>query len=439
MRLMRFVAYLLIVGVLVAGGAFAWASRHAELPPVAAPDPSGFDSALIERGGELVAIGHCRHCHTRPGGAPFAGGLEIETPFGVLYSTNITPHPDAGIGRWSEEALRRAMHEGLDREGRHLYPAFPYDRLTRVRDEDVAAIYAYIMATVTPSDEVAPPHELPFPFNIRQTLEGWKLLHLDRTPWAPDPDKDDEWNYGAYLVEGLAHCGTCHSPRNALGGERTGAAAYSGGFSGEWYAPPLNTDVQAPAPWTLFSLVDYMLDGWQEHHGIAAGPMMHVVNGLHDYSEDNAFAIAAYVIDLMGGELPEAEHDAQLQAALDYANRLEWGAADAPPLPENPLLRRGAEVFEAQCARCHEASRATVPLGLSSALNMPTASNTLLVVIEGIPSPTGARGRSMDARDREIADDGDMVALLAFLRDRFTERPPWEDLEDLVRRIRHDG
>lgn len=439
MRFLRYVLYLAIAGVAVAAAAFAWASRHAEIAAITPPEPASFDRALVERGRELNAIGHCSHCHTNPGGTPYAGGLEIKTPFGTLYSTNITPHPEAGIGRWSEEAFRRAMQEGLDRHGRHLYPAFPYDRFTKIRDEDISALYAYIMASVAPSDNVPPSHKLPFPFNVRQLLEGWKFLYLDNRRFEPDPTRDEEWNLGAYLVEGLAHCGTCHSPRDMFGGERTGSEAYGGGFSGDWYAPPINTEVLAPIPWTLFSLVDYMLDGWEEDHGVAAGPMQVVVNGLFDLSEDYAFAISAYVMELMGGELPDEEFEAIRQAAVEFADRVEWGSPDAPALPTDPVLRRGAEVFEAQCVRCHEAARATVPLGLSTALNMPTASNTLLVVTQGIRAPYGASGKSMDARDAEIPVDSDMVALLAFLRDRFTEREPWDDLEGLVRRIRRGG
>lgn len=443
MRVVRAVGWTVAAGaalvLIVGGGAYGWASRHAAIAPVDRPDPDSFDPALVEHGRELAAIANCGVCHTTSGNAPYSGGYELDTPFGTIYSTNITPDPEHGIGAWSEEAFIRAMHQGIDREGRHLYPAFPYDRFSKVDEEDIRAIYAYIMADVQPSDHVPPPHTLPFPYNIRQALEGWKFLYLDDARWEPDPDRDEEWNLGAYLVEGLAHCGTCHSPRDAFGGEMTGENAYGGGFSGEWHAPALNRNNPAPVPWSTFSMVDYLLDGWHEHHGIAAGPMQPVVNNLHALNEDYAFAIAAYVMDLMGGELSREEHDAISEEVIARAEALEWGHPDAPPVPQDPVLQRGAEVFEAQCVRCHEASRATVPLAQSTAVHMPTPANVLLVTIQGIRPPLGALGKDMESRDLQIPDDGDMAALIAFVRDRFSDKPQWEDIDEVVHRIRREN
>ena len=183
-------------------------------------------------GARLAAIGNCNVCHTAPGGAPFAGGLALPTPFGTIQSTNITPDPATGIGRWSETAFVRAMREGVDREGRHLYPAFPYDHFTRVTDQDNRALYAYLM-TRRPIQASPPPNDLRFPFDQRILLAGWKMLYLRQGPLAIETDRSPEWNRGRYLVEGLGHCGACHTPRDGLGAEqRGGLCGHRGGELG---------------------------------------------------------------------------------------------------------------------------------------------------------------------------------------------------------------
>ncbi len=203
-----------------------------------------------EAGAELAAVGNCVVCHTAPGGRPFAGGLALPTPFGTIYSTNITPDPETGIGRWSEAAFQRSMREGVDRQGRHLYPAFPYDHYTRVSDEDNRALYAYLM-TREPVSAEPPANELPFPLNVRMVLAGWKLLFLREGAYEPDPAQSAEWNRGAYLAEGLGHCGACHSPRNAFGAVKTGEDHLAGGESEGWTAYALNHASPAPIPWDV--------------------------------------------------------------------------------------------------------------------------------------------------------------------------------------------
>ncbi|MGC5198785.1 hypothetical protein, partial [Aphanothece microscopica] len=160
------------------------------------PDPAGFDRDLVEQGELLAGLGNCGVCPTRTGGEDYAGGLGLPTPFGMIYTTNITPDPETGIGTWSEAAFIRAMRDGVDRQGRHLYPAFPYDYFARVSDDDLRAIYAYLM-TRDPVVASPTPNELGFPFDQRILLAGWKALFHDSTPFAPDPSQDDEWNRGA--------------------------------------------------------------------------------------------------------------------------------------------------------------------------------------------------------------------------------------------------
>ena len=293
MRISRIVLWTALGLVVAAAAGFAVLAYQPEMAAVARPDPGSFDKALVERGRVLANYGDCTACHTRPDGPPFAGNFPIKTPFGTIYTSNITPDTETGIGTWSKEAFRRSMKDGVNRKGHHLYPAFPYDQFTKVRDADIDAIYAYLMAAVAPVRETTRDNDFGFPFNIRATLAVWKALFLDKTPFQPDPSKDAAWNEGAYLVEGLGHCAACHSPRNFMGARTT--PAYGGGSAEGWYAPPLNKDNLSQQPWTKLELVTYLMDGWQPKHGMAAGPMTPVVDALHKQNEIDVFAIAAYV------------------------------------------------------------------------------------------------------------------------------------------------
>src|SRR6202165_1063298 len=200
----------LLIGGVVAAFAIVWRPAIAAIDP---PTPQSFDRDLVRRGRDLAAIGNCSDCHTRRGGRDFAGGLPVPTPFGTIYSTNITPDAETGIGRWSEAAFRRAMRSGVDRDGQHLYPTFPYDHFTNVTDEDDRALYAYLM-TRPAVHAPARANELSFPLQQRFVVAGWEFLFLRHGTYQVDPAQSAVWNRGAYLVEGLAHCGACHTPRN---------------------------------------------------------------------------------------------------------------------------------------------------------------------------------------------------------------------------------
>jgi mono/diheme cytochrome c family protein len=402
--------------VVAAAAGFAVLAYQPEMAAVAPPDPGSFDKALVERGRVLANYGDCTACHTRPDGPPFAGNFPLKTPFGTIYTSNITPDPETGIGTWSKEAFRRSMKDGVNRKGHHLYPAFPYDQFTKVKDADIDAIYAYLMAAVAPVRETTRENDFGFPFNIRATLGVWKALFLDKAPFQPDPSKDAAWNEGGYLVEGLGHCAACHSPRNFLGARTT--PAYGGGSAEGWYAPPLNKDNLSQQPWTRLELVTYLMDGWQAKHGMAAGPMTPVVDALHKQTEIDVFAIAAYVETLRAGEKP-IDQAAVRNAAL----RLEWGNPHAPPVPEE--FRAGAKVFEARCAQCHRSNGATVPLALQTSIHAPVSDSVVQVIRDGIRPPTGALGRSMPALGAQMTD-AEITALVKFLRGRFSARAPWK-------------
>jgi mono/diheme cytochrome c family protein len=406
-----------VLGLVVAAAAgFAVLAYQPEMAAVARPDPGSFDKALVERGRVLANYGDCTACHTRPDGPPFAGNFPLRTPFGTIYTSNITPDTETGIGTWSKEAFRRSMKDGVNRKGHHLYPAFPYDQFTKVKDADIDAIYAYLMAAVAPVRETTRDNDLRFPFNIRAALAIWKALFLDKTPFQPDASKDAAWNEGGYLVEGLGHCAACHSPRNVMGARTT--PAYGGGSAEGWYAPPLNKDNLSQQPWTRLELVTYLMDGWQPKHGMAAGPMTPVVDALHKQNEIDVFAIAAYVETLRAGEKP-IDQAAVRTAAL----RLEWGNPHAPPVPEE--FRAGAKVFEARCAQCHRSNGATVPLALQTSIHAPVSDSVVQVIRDGIRPPTGALGRSMPAFGSQLSD-ADINALVKFLRARFSTQPAWK-------------
>jgi mono/diheme cytochrome c family protein len=405
-------------GLLLAGAAgFAVLAYQPEMAAVARPDPAAFDKALVERGRVLANYGDCTACHTRPDGAPFAGNFALKTPFGTIYTSNITPDPETGIGTWSKEAFRRSLKDGVDRRGHHLYPAFPFDQFTKVKDADIDAIYAYLMAAVAPVRETTRENDFGFPFNIRATLAVWKALFLDKTPIASDPSKSAEWNEGAYLVEGLGHCAACHSPRNFMGARTT--PAYGGGSAEGWFAPPLDKDNLSQQPWSKNEFVVYLMDGWHANHGIAGGAMTPVVNALHKQNEIDVFAIAAYVGTLRAGEKPTDQ--AAVRAA---ALKLEWGHPDAPAVPQE--FSAGAKVFAARCAQCHHNNGATVPLALQTSIQAPVADSVLQVIANGITPPTGALGRSMPAFGPQMSQ-AEVVALVRFLRARFGRGEAWKE------------
>src|SRR5215510_228746 len=297
MRLKR--ALLGLLGAILVGAAgFVALAWRPEIPAVEPPNKGDFDPALITQGAELTMLGNCNVCHTKADGRAYAGGRGLQTPFGTIYATNITPDPDTGIGRWSEAAFLRAMREGVRRDGAHLYPAFPYDHFTRVSGADLQAIYAFLM-TREPVRADTPANVLPFPLSMRSLIAGWKLMFLKVGELGPDPVLSSELNRGAYLVEGLAHCGACHTPRNGLGAERNGA--YLGGGETEgWYVPALNASTTAPVAWTADQLFTYLRTGFVPAHGVAAGPMQPVANNLGTVAEQDVKAIAAYIGAMLG-------------------------------------------------------------------------------------------------------------------------------------------
>jgi mono/diheme cytochrome c family protein len=423
----------LVAGILIAaaalGFAVAWRPAISAIEP---PTPQSFDPVLVKRGRDLAAIGNCNDCHTVRGGKSFAGGLPVPTPFGTIFSSNITPDAETGIGRWPEAAFRRAMRSGVNRDGQHLYPTFPYDHFTNVTDADDQALYAYLM-TRPPVHAPARDNQLSFPLNQRFVVAGWKLLFLHRGAYQPDNTKSAEWNRGAYVVEGLAHCGACHTPRNALGAERA-TAQFAGGDVDNWQAYAINSQSPAPVPWDTEALFSYLSRGWHPDHGVARGPMAEVVSNLSSVPESDVHAIATYMAGVSGTPTPERKSrgDEVLAQAREQGKQPEL---KSPAAVSTAVNEAGASIYAAACATCHETGRPLpyggVNLGLSTAISGPDARNAANIVLSGVRPVEGERSPIMPGFAASM-DDGQIAALLTYLRARFSNQPAWTGVEKTV-------
>ena len=265
-------------GALLVGAVGTIASLVGWRPVIAPVNLSApvYSTETIERGRMLAAAGDCFVCHTAPGGTRGTGGRAMETPFGTVFTTNLTPDPETGLGNWSFSAFQRAMREGISRDGKHLYPAFHYTAFAKTSDDDLQALYAYLMSQPAVHAET-PKAEMRFPFNLRPLMAGWNAINLDAQPYKTDTTQTPEWNRGAYLVQGLGHCGACHTPRDATGAEKTGQAFLSGAMIDGWEAPALTTLSKSAVPWDAEAFYAYLRHGHSPRHGSAGGPMSEVV------------------------------------------------------------------------------------------------------------------------------------------------------------------
>jgi nicotinate dehydrogenase subunit B len=408
----------------IAALALPWRS----IAPIARPDPSTWSAAAIAKGQQLAALGDCAVCHTQINGAVNAGGRAIETPFGVIYATNITPDPETGIGAWSYPAFERAMREGIHRDGRHLYPAFPYNHFAKTSDADLQALYAFLMAQAAVRS-VSPESRLAFPFNIRPLMAGWNALFHNSATFAPDVTKSDVWNRGGYLVEGLGHCGACHSPRNALGAERANAYL-AGGFAEGWEAPPLTSLSHAPIPWSEDELFAYLRTGESRFHGTASGPMAPVVKELTALPDEDIRAMVVYLasfnasaVDRPGQELLAAELEASTGTRVVSASMA------------------GARLYEGACAVCHQVGGAPLfgsrpSLALNSNLHGAVPDNLIQVILHGIATPVSSDLGYMPGF-KDSFDNRQVAELVSYLRRQFApDKPPWTGVDAAIARAR---
>jgi mono/diheme cytochrome c family protein len=440
----RILLVLIVIAVVAFGGFYWWQSRP-ELPALAqTPAADSFPREQIQRGARLAALGDCTTCHTAPGGKAFAGGLPVATPFGTLYATNITPDRETGIGSWSEDAFRRALREGVGRKGTHFYPAFPYDHFTKTSDEDIAAVYAFLM-TRQPVRQENKHADLVFPLNWRIFAAGWKMLFLKDGPYQPDSSQSAEWNRGAYLTASLGHCGACHTPRNALGAEEA-KKHLGGGVAEGWTAPALNANSPAPVPWTQDQLYAYLRDGFANQHGVAAGPMQPVIYNLQRMPEQDVRAISIYLASITGPQ-DKAAREQQTQNALKFAQaravKVTPNATTGSAANENGTNNansEGAAIFAGACATCHhEGGQLPVsrplPLALSSVVNEDTAANFVRVVRDGIHPPAGQGGPMMPGFEGALTDQ-QLSALANYVRQQYSHKPAWQNVDKSVSNAR---
>jgi len=398
----RLLGFALVAALLLVGLVYALNHRdeatHDDAAGAAASSPD-----LVARGEYLTRAGDCLGCHTPRGALPYSGGRGIETPFGTVFAPNLTSDPQTGIGAWSSADFWRALHNGRSRDGRLLYPAFPYPNYTRVERADADAMFAYLRS-LRPVVQANRPHALHFPFNLQASLAIWRALYFQPGVYVPDPSRPADWNRGAYLVEGLGHCNACHSSRNVLGAP-AGPLDLAGGLIPvqNWYAPSLTApDEASVADWAVRDVVDLLKTGVSAR-GTVMGPMTEVVlNGTQYLSEADLLAMTAFL------------------KALPVTRPARREPASAPE-PESRA--RGAKLYEQHCLACHGEKgegvpRAYPPLAGSRSVTMASPANLVHIVLEGgFPPATAGNPRpfGMPPFATTLAN-GDVADLLSFIR-----------------------
>ncbi len=397
------------LGVALAALAFA---ALAFASAVAQPHPPAPDSAIVKQGEYLARAGDCIACHTTPGAALFAGGRAMPTPFGTLYSSNITPDADTGIGKWTTDNFYSSMHTGRAPDGGLLYPAMPFSSYTKVTRADSDAIFAYLRA-VPPVRQPNRPHDLRFPYNNRSLILGWRTLFFTEGEYKPDAAKSSEWNRGAYLVQGLGHCSMCHTPINALGGSSQ-SQAFQGGLipMQNWYAPSLTSNKEAGlGDWSIADISDLLRSG-VSHRGAVYGPMAEVTfDSLQYMSDDDTRAMAIYLKGLALGSIPDP-------------------VSSPMPTTESSLLTRlGESVYKGQCANCHSGDGRGMPpqfpsLAGNQSIQMGSAVNPIRMVLNG-GYPPGTAGNPIPygmPPFAQLLSDDEVAAVVTYIRTSWGNR-----------------
>jgi mono/diheme cytochrome c family protein len=370
------------------------------------------DQALIEKGAYLAHAGDCIACHTKPEGALFAGGRPMLTPFGTLYTSNITPDNDTGIGKWSADDFYATMHTGRFPDGGLLYPAMPFGSYTKVTRQDSDAIFAFLRS-IPAVKQPNRPHDLRFPYDNRSLILGWRTLYFNEGEYKPDAKQSDEWNRGAYLVEGLGHCAMCHTAINALGGS-SDSDAFQGGLipMQNWYAPSLTSNKEAGlGEWSLQEITDYLKNGVSAR-GAVYGPMAEVVyNSLQYLSDADIRAMAVYLKSLGQGSPPGA-------------------AATTVTTSEGSLLSTfGKSIYDRECASCHGAQGLGKPphyppLAGNQSIQMSSSVNPIRMVLNGgFPPGTAGNPRpyGMPPFAQSLSDD-EVAAVVTYIRTAWGNR-----------------
>jgi mono/diheme cytochrome c family protein len=352
----------------------------------------------------LVRAGNCYSCHTAHGGRPYAGGRAIATPYGTLYSSNITPDPETGLGRWSSEDFWRALHEGRSRDGSLLYPAFPYWAYTKVTREHADAMYAYLRS-IAPVSHINRPHEIRFPYDKRPLLAGWRALYFKEGVFKPDPKQSVEWNRGAYLVEGLGHCAACHAERGAWGSVRQ--KDIGGGLIPmlNWYAPSLGSKSDAE------DIVEFLRHGVSRGRA-SFGPMSEVIrDSLQHLALEDLRAIAAYLKSQRDEDDESAGGTAMTNAQIGQ------------------FMKDGARIYQDRCAQCHQAAgegvpRVYPPLAGNHAILMRNPVNAVRMVLNGgFPPSTRGNPRPYGMPPfAHVLGDSEVAAVVTYIRGAWGNR-----------------
>jgi mono/diheme cytochrome c family protein len=360
--------------------------------------------AQVERGRYAVATGNCQGCHTIPGEAPFSGSRGLETPFGIIYTPNITFDPDTGLGAWSKDDFWRALHEGVARDGSHLYPAFPYPHFTRMPRAETDAIYDYL-ATLPRVRREKPENELPFPLNQRIALAGWKWMFFEPGALKPNAEKSAQWNRGAYLVEGPGHCSGCHTAKNVAGADKE-SEHLRGGNLENWAAPNIRGGANGGIEdWSEDDIVEFLRTG-RNAHTAAFSTMSEVIElSTQHFREEDLRAIAIYLKDL-DGEEPEV-----------------------PDEPDQAHLAAGQAIYFDNCSACHVSDGSGVPrffapLAGSGKVNNDDPTTVIRVILEGaraVPTKSHPSPLSMPSFAWKLTDE-QIAAVATFVRSSWGNR-----------------
>ncbi|MDR5763062.1 cytochrome c [Caballeronia sp. LZ035] len=407
---------MLFAVVLALGGCSGRADDH--LPAdIDARSPITSDPKLVARGEYLAKAGDCAACHDAGDHTPLGGGMPINSPFGPIYGSNITPDPVFGIGAYTLKQFSDAIRYGKRRDGKRLYPAMPYPSLANMTDDDVTALYAYLMHGVKPASKRAPETHLPFPFNQRWGMVFWSLAFGNREQFEPDPKRSAEWNRGAYLVQGLGHCGACHTPRgpayNELGYSEKSPRYLTGGVNDNWFAPNLTGDPGSGlGRWSQQDISNFLRTG----HGagaIAFGAMAPVVEDSTQYmTQADLRSIATYLKSLPA-EKPYGSYNNNAHARVQTARSLDTGEVE----------RQGAGIFLSFCARCHEVDGRGQPGKIAALAANPMVmsedpTSVMRIVIEGSRSPmteSGPAPKKMSGFDTQLTST-QIAQVVSFIR-----------------------
>ncbi len=394
-------------------------------PSPAGPPPELASADLVTRGAYLTKAADCVVCHTAPGGQPYAGGLAFPTPFGVLYSPNLTPDRQTGIGNWSDADLMRALHEGVGKDGQRLYPALPYEAYALLSDEDVRAIRAYLFS-LAPVHATPPPNRLAFPFNQRWLMWFWAALYKPNDRFRPNLDRSPDWNRGAYLAEALAHCGDCHTPRN-LAQAPDNRAKFVGTVTEGWRAFDITPDrASGVGAWSDGELLQYLQAGHATGHGSAGGPMAEAIdNSLAGLTPGDVHALVTYLRSV------PARGDPNLPAPRTNP---------AGDFPHEALAAgdvHGRRLFAGACASCHAWSGVSLITDYATltgdrAVNDPSAINVAQTIVAGSRRRT-AEGVVMMPAFGKAYSDSEIAALANYVTGRFGSAASHITAKDVAR------